>query len=70
MNLFRLIFLPPRFEGDAERTRKSEFLHFMTLTLIGVLLVLMLFNTFFDHIAMGVANSIFFYCCYSSLLFG
>lgn len=60
MNSFRLIFSPPRFENDAERTRKAEFLQYMTLTLTGVLLVLMMFNALFDHFAMGVANSILF----------
>lgn len=56
MFLLRAIFSPPRFEGDIDRTRHAEFLHYMALTLMGILLLLILFNALFDQFTMGVAN--------------
>ena len=68
MNLLRQIYTPSRFDNEPEKTRRAEFLHYMTLTLMGILLMLMLFNGAFDHFAMGVANMALFALFLSQLL--
>lgn len=68
MSFLRQILSPPRFEDDSERTRQAEFLHYMTLTLMGILLLLMLFNAVFDHFAMGIANVVLFALLLSQFL--
>ena len=68
MDLLQSIFSPPRFENDPEKTRHAEFLHYMTLTLMSILFLLMLFNALFDHFAMGVANIVLFALFLSQLL--
>ncbi len=68
MNFFKRILDPPRFEDNLEKTRRAEFLHYMTLTLAGILLLLILFNVLFDRFAMGVANVILFVLLLSQLL--
>ena len=56
----RQIFSPPQFVNQSEKARHGEFLHYMTLTLMGILILLMLFNVLFDRFAVGVANIILF----------
>ena len=68
MNFFKRILTPPRFEKDPEKTPQAEFLHYITLTLIGILLLLMLFNAVFDRYAFTVANEILFVILLSQIL--
>jgi PAS domain S-box-containing protein len=44
MNLLRLIFSPPQFKNDREKTRRAQLLHIVTLVLIFLLSALVLFN--------------------------
>ena len=68
MNFFMRILEPPRFDGDPEKTRHAEFLNYMTLTLAGILLLLMIFNALFDHFAFGTANITIFVLFMSQVL--
>ena len=68
MNLLQQILSPPKFEGNSEKTHQAEFLHFMTLTLMGILLLLIVFNAFFDHYAVSAANIVLFIIFLSQIL--
>jgi PAS domain S-box-containing protein len=46
MNRARLVFLPPHFEGEPEKTRQAALLHFASIVLFLVPFLLILFNIF------------------------
>ena len=62
------ILIPPRFDDDPEKTNRAEFIHFMTLTLIGILFLLFSFNWFYDGFAVSTANIAIFFILLSQLV--
>lgn len=60
MRFFQQMLHPPVFEDDLDKAQKAEFIHYLTLTVMGILVLLMLFNAFFDRFAVSVANIVLF----------
>ena len=68
MNILQRILSPPKFADNTEKTHQAEFLHFMTLILMGILFLLIVFNSFFDQVAVSSANVVLFLILLSQFL--